>query len=403
LSEKWRSDFPILDREIRGRRMVYLDNAASTHKPTAVLEAMNSFYASGYSNVHRGLHMLSMEATRAFEESRAKVQHFIGAGSPDEIVFTSGATAAINLVAHSYGDSFIEEGQEILITEMEHHANIVPWQMLCHRKGARLVVAPIDDAGELIIEEFEKKLGPDTRLVAVTHTSNVLGTRNPLRELIEAAHGHGVPVLVDGAQAMGHESVDVRALDCDFFVFSGHKMFGPTGVGVLYGKARLLEEMPPFMGGGEMIRSVSFEGTTYRETPSRFEAGTPPIAEAIGLGAAIDYLEAIGLDRIAAHDSGTVEYAFEKLRAIPGLRLVGTAPSRAAIISFVLEGIHPHDAATVLDMEGVAVRAGHHCAQPLMSRYGIPATLRASFALYNNPPEVDALVAGLARVFEVLD
>jgi cysteine desulfurase/selenocysteine lyase len=402
VSEKWRKDFPILGRDVHGRRLVYLDNAASTHKPAAVVEAMERFYSSEYSNVHRGLHKLSMEATRAFEEARGKVQRFIGAATPDEIVFTNGTTAAINLVARTYGDSFIGEGDEILITEMEHHANIVPWQMLCRRTGARLVVAPIDDSGELIVEEFENRLGPDTKLAAVTHTSNVLGTRNPLRELIAAAHRRAVPVLVDGAQAVGHESVDVRMLDCDFFAFSGHKMFGPTGVGILYGRSNLLEKMPPFLGGGEMIRSVSFEQTTYREPPARFEAGTPPIAGAIGLGAAIDYLDAVGLDRIAAHDSETVRYALDKLKAIPGLRLVGMARNRAAIISFVLEGIHPHDVATVLDMEGVAVRAGHHCAQPLMSRFGIPATLRASFALYNNRREVDALVEGLGRALEVL-
>lgn len=402
MSEEWRQDFPILGREVHGRPLVYLDNAASTHKPAAVLEAIERFYSSEYSNVHRGLHKLSMEATRAFEEVRGKVQRFIGAASPDEIVFTTGTTAAINLVARSYGDGFIGEGDEILITEMEHHANIVPWQMLCQRSGARLVVAPIDDSGELLVEEFENKLGSATKLLAVTHTSNVLGTRNPLRRMIDAAHRHGVPVLVDGAQAVGHESVDVRALDCDFFAFSGHKMFGPTGVGILYGRSKMLEKMPPFMGGGEMIRTVSFEQTTYREPPARFEAGTPPIAGAIGLGAAIDYLNTIGLNRIAEHDSETVLYAIERLKEIPGLRLVGTARNRAAIISFVLDGIHPHDAATVLDMQGVAVRAGHHCAQPLMSRFGIPATLRASFALYNRRREVDALVEGLGRVLEVL-
>jgi cysteine desulfurase/selenocysteine lyase len=402
LSAEWRNDFPILGREVHGRPLVYLDNAASTHKPAVVLQAMERFYSSEYSNVHRGLHRLSMEATRAFEEARRKVQRFIGADSPDEIVFTTGTTAAINLVARSYGDGFIGEGDEILITEMEHHANIVPWQMLCRRSGAKLVVAPIDDSGQLVLEELEDRLGPRTRLVAVTHTSNVLGTRNPLGEVIEAARRHGALVLVDGAQAVGHERIDLRTLDCDFFAFSGHKMFGPTGVGVLYGRSSLLEKMPPFLGGGEMIRSVSFEETTYREPPARFEAGTPPIAEAIGLGAAIDYMEGVGIDSIAAHDLRILEHALEKLAAVPGLQLVGTARERAAIVSFVLEGIHPHDAATVLDMEGVAVRAGHHCAQPLMARFGVPATLRASFALYNNREEVDALVNGLGRVREVL-
>jgi cysteine desulfurase/selenocysteine lyase len=396
-----RADFPILARTVRGKPLVYLDNAASTHKPRSVIEAVHRFYSSDYSNIQRGLHQLSVEATRAFEEARAKIQRFIGAGSPEEVIFTSGTTAAINLVAHSFGSRFVGQGDEIVITEMEHHANIVPWQMLCERTGAKLRAAPMNEAGELLLAEYERLLGPRTKLVAVTHTSNALGTRNPLRQIISRAHQENIPVLVDGAQAVAHQNIDVRALDCDFFAFSGHKMFGPTGIGVLYGKSDWLERMPPFLGGGEMISSVTLEQTTYRKPPQRFEAGTPDIAGAIGLGAAVDYLEAIGMERIAAYDAELLEYATGALQAIPGLHLIGRAGDKSAIISFVLEGVHPHDAATVLDLEGVAVRAGHHCAQPLMTRLGLPATVRASLAFYNTREEVDALVAGVRRVFEV--
>jgi len=396
-----RADFPILERLVRGKPLVYLDNAASTQKPRRVIEAVNRFYSSDYSNIQRGLHQLSVEATRSFEEARAKIQRFIGAGSPEEIVFTSGTTAAINLVARSFGDRFVGRGDDIVITEMEHHANIVPWQLLCERTGAKLRAVSMNDAGELQLEEYERLLGPHTRLVALTHTSNALGTRNPLRQVIDMAHEKNIPVLVDGAQAVAHEKIDLRSLDCDFFAFSGHKMFGPTGIGVLYGKSEWLEKMPPFLGGGEMIRTVTLEQSTYRKPPQRFEAGTPNIAGAIGLGAAVDYLDAIGMERIAARDAELLEQATVLLQAIPGLHLIGRAAERSAIISFVLEGIHPHDAATVLDLEGVAVRAGHHCAQPVMKRFGLPATVRASLAFYNNSEEVQALAAGVRRVFEV--
>jgi cysteine desulfurase/selenocysteine lyase len=396
-----RADFPILERKVRGKPLVYLDNAASTQKPLAVIEAVRRFYSSDYSNIQRGLHQLSVEATRRFEQARTKIQRFIGASTPEEIIFTSGTTAAINLVAHSFGERYIGAGDEIIITEMEHHANIVPWQLLCERTGAKLRAIPMSDSGELLLEEYERLLGRRTRLVAITHTSNALGTHNPLGRVIEMAHRRQVPVLVDGAQAMAHGKIDVLSLDCDFFAFSGHKMFGPTGIGVLYGKRDQLENMPPFMGGGEMISSVTLERTTYREPPHRFEAGTPDIAGAIGLGAAVDYLEAFGMERIAAHDAELLEYATGLLSSIPGLRLIGTAPERSAIISFVLEGIHPHDAATVLDLEGIAIRAGHHCAQPVMARFGLPATIRASLAFYNTSEEADALAAGVRRVFEV--
>jgi len=399
---KLREDFPILGRRVHSKPLVYLDNAASTHKPRAVIDAVGRYYLTHYSNVHRGLHKLSSESTEAFEAARSKIQRFIGARDRNEIVFTSGTTGSINLVAHSFGGRFVGEGDEILITQMEHHSNIVPWQLLCERTGARLRFVPLDDSGELILEKYEELLGPRTRLVALSHTSNALGTRNPLGHVIRVAHERGVPVLVDGAQAVAHEKIDVAAMGCDFFAFSGHKMFAPTGVGVLYGRGELLEKMPPFLGGGEMIRSVTLEKTTYKDPPYRFEAGTPDIAGAIGLGFAVDYLESVGMDRIATHDDELLDYATRRLAEIPRLRLIGTARDKSSIVSFVLDDIHPHDVGTIIDLEGVAVRAGHHCAQPVMERYDVPATVRASLACYNTREDVDALVGGIHRVIEVL-
>ncbi|MGH8649859.1 MAG: SufS family cysteine desulfurase, partial [Burkholderiales bacterium] len=359
------------------------------------------FYETECANVHRGLHWMSEEATRDYEGSREKVRQFLGAADVKEIVFVRGTTEAINLVAQSFGRPRFRAGDEILITAMEHHSNIVPWQMLCEEKGARLRVAPIDDAGEIRLDELQKLIGPRTRLVAVGHVSNALGTVNPVREIVTMAHARGVPVLVDGAQAAPHLNVDVQALDCDFYAFSSHKVYGPTGIGVLYGKARLLEAMPPYQGGGDMIRAVTFEKTIYNSLPYKFEAGTPHIAGVIGLGAAVDYLSGVGLERAAAYERELLEYATERARRLPGLRILGTAREKAGVLSFVLEGIHPHDIGTILDREGIAVRAGHHCAMPVMDRFGIPATTRASFSFYNTPQEVDALVAGIERVKEV--
>ncbi len=396
-----RRDFPLLGRRVHGKPLVYLDNAATTQKPRRVLEALDRYYTTECSNVHRGLHELSANATAEFEQARAKIQRLINARAQREVIFVRGTTEAINLVATSYGGGHVGPDDEVLITAMEHHSNIVPWQMLCERSGARLRVAPINDRGELLLDEFEQLLGPRTRIVAAVHVSNVLGTRNPVRRMVELAHARGIPVLLDGAQAMAHERVDVQQLECDFYAFSSHKMFGPTGVGVLYGRAELLEAMPPYQGGGDMIRTVTFEKTTYNELPFRFEAGTPNIAGAIGLGAAIDYLESVGYDEIAAYERELLSHATATLGEIPGVRLIGTAQDKVAVISFVMEGIHPHDIATVLDLEGVAVRAGHHCSQPLMERFGVPATARASLALYNTIEEIDALAAGLHRVREV--
>jgi cysteine desulfurase/selenocysteine lyase len=398
---KIREDFPGLHQQVHGRPLVFLDSAASAQKPRAVLDAIQRFYARDYANIHRGVYELSQRATAAFEAAREKVRRFLGANEAREIVFVRGTTEAINLVAASYGREHVEEGDEVLVTHMEHHSNIVPWQLLCQEKGARLRVAPIDDSGELRMEEFEKLLTPRTRLAAVTHVSNALGTVNPVREIVRLAHAHGIPVLLDGAQAVPHGRVDVRELDCDFYAFSGHKLFGPTGIGVLYGKAEWLEAMPPWQGGGEMILEVRFEGTSFKGIPHKFEAGTPDIAGAVGLGAAIDYLTALDLDAVAAFEHELLEYGSEALAAVPGLRLVGTAREKATVLSFVLEGVHPHDIGTILDREGVAVRTGHHCAQPLMERLGLPATARASLALYNTREDVDALVRGLHRVREV--
>ena len=375
-----RDDFPILKEKVHGKPLVYFDNAATSQKPRAVIEAERKFYLSECSNVHRGVHYLSAQATRAYEDSRAKVQRLINAAEAREIVFVRGTTEAINLVASSYGRQNVGTGDEVIITALEHHSNIVPWQILCEEKGAKLRVAPINDDGELIFEEFEKLLNPRTRFVSVAHVSNALGTINPVRRIIEAAHRRNIPVLLDGAQAAPHLKVDVRELDCDFYTLSGHKLFGPTGIGALYGKARRLEAMPPYQGGGDMISSVSFEKTTYNVIPAKFEAGTPNIAGTIGLGAAIDYVSALGFENLAPYEHDLLVYATEALARIPGLRLIGTAKEKAAVISFVMDGLHPHDVGTVLDQEGIAVRTGHHCAQPLMDRFGVPATTRASLA-----------------------
>ena len=399
--ERIRKDFPILSRPMRGKPLVFLDSAASAQKPQAVLDAIADFYSNHYANIHRGLYELSETATRLHEQARAKVQALLHAAQSREIVFTRNATEAINLVAQSFVRNQIGPGDEVLITCMEHHANIVPWQLICQEKGARLRVAPISDAGELLTDDLEELIGPRTRLVAVAHVSNVLGTVNPVRRIIEVAHGRGVPVLVDGAQAVPRLAVDVQELGCDFYVFSGHKLYGPTGIGALYGRADLLEAMPPYQGGGEMISSVSFEKTSYNEIPYKFEAGTPDIAGAIGLAAAIDYVEAIDLERIAAHEHALLAYGTELLSAIPEVRLIGTAREKTGVLSFVVEGIHPHDVGTILDGEGIAIRAGHHCAQPLMDRLGLPATARASLGLYNDQSDLDRLAEGIRKVIEV--
>lgn len=395
-----RADFPILLRQVNGQPLVYLDNAATSQKPLAVIEAERHYYAHYNANIHRGVHRLSQEATDAYEAARDQVRDLLHAAQREEIVFTRGTTEAINLVASSYGQS-LQAGDEILISEMEHHSNIVPWQLLAQRSGAILRVAPIDDAGQLLVARFASLLNRRTRLVAVTHMSNALGSINPLHTLIELAHGVGAVVLIDGAQAIAHLPVDVTALDCDFYAFSGHKLYGPTGTGVLYGRRALLEAMPPYQGGGDMIRQVSFAGSTWNDLPYKFEAGTPNIAGGIGLGAAIAYVRHIGLPAIAAHEAGLLAYATARAKSCPGLRLVGTAQHKGAILSFTVDGIHPHDVGTILDAQGIAVRTGHHCAMPVMERFAIPATVRASFALYNTRPEVDALFDGLARVREV--
>ena len=395
-----RRDFPILERTVHGKPLVYLDNAATSQKPRSVIDCEARYYAEYNANIHRGVHRLSQEATDAYEAARDTVRRFINAAQREEIVLLRGTTEAINLVAASYGQR-LQPGDEILITAMEHHSNIVPWQLLCERSGALLRVAPINDAGELMLEAFEHLLGPRTKLVALSHLSNALGTINPLQQLTASAHAHGAAVLVDGAQAVPHLKVDVQALACDFYAFSGHKLYGPTGIGVLYGKAALLESMPPWQGGGDMIKQVSFAKTTYNDLPYKFEAGTPNIAGGIALGTAIDYLSWQGLETVAAHERDLLAYATAQATQIPGLRLIGTARSKASILSFVIEGVHPHDVGTILDHEGVAVRTGHHCAMPVMERFGVPATVRASFALYNTRAEVDALFAALAKVREV--
>jgi cysteine desulfurase/selenocysteine lyase len=399
--QRVREDFPILKQRVHGKPLVYLDNAASTQKPQAVIDALHDYYETCNANVHRGVHHLSERATEQYEEARRKVQRFLNAREAREIIFVRGTTEAINLVAATFGRKHVRAGDEVLITAMEHHSNIVPWQILCEETGARLRVAPINDAGELLLDELEGLLGPRTRIVAATHVSNTLGTINPVRRIVELAHRRKIPVLLDGAQAVPHIRVDVQDLDCDFYAFSGHKLYGPTGIGVLYGKAALLEAMPPYQGGGEMISSVTFEKTTYNTLPHKFEAGTPNIAGTIGLGVAIDYVEQLGCEAIAAHEQDLLSYATEKLAAIPGVRLIGTAKERAGSISFVLDGVHPHDIGTILDQEGIAIRTGHHCTQPLMDRYGVPATARAALAFYNTKEEIDALVRGIYQVKEM--
>ncbi len=399
--ERVRRDFPILQRTINGKPLVYLDNAATGQKPQAVIDTISRYYAAENANIHRGVHRLSVDATAAYEGARAKVQRFVGAGRPEEIIFVRSATEAINLVAQAYARPTLEPGDEVLISTMEHHSNIVPWQIVCEQTGSVLRVVPINDAGEFLFEEYEQLLSSRTRLVAVTHVSNALGTINPVRRIIEVAHQRDIPVLVDGAQAAPHLAIDVKELDCDFYAISGHKMFGPSGIGALYGKYELLDDMPPYQGGGEMILSVSFEGTVYNKVPHKFEAGTPNIAGAIGLGATVDYLQQIGLENIAAYEHELLVYATEALSAVPDVRLIGTAKHKAAVLSFLVGDIHPHDVGTILDMEGIAVRTGHHCAQPVMQRFGITATVRASLALYNTTAEIDALVAGVGKVRKV--
>ncbi|HXV35754.1 MAG TPA: cysteine desulfurase [Myxococcota bacterium] len=392
-----RRDFPLL----RDSKLVYLDSAASAQKPQCVIDAIANCYSRDYANIHRGVYELSARATANFEATRAAAQRFIGAADPSEIVFVRNATEAINLVAASYGRSRLRAGDEVLITAMEHHSNIVPWQMLCEEKGARLVVAPIDDRGALILEEFAKRLGARTKIVAVAQISNALGTVNPVAEIAKLAHEHGAVVAIDGAQAVPHQRVDVSRIDCDFYAFSSHKMFGPTGVGVLYGKRALLDAMPPYQGGGSMIQSVTFEKTLYAESPMRFEAGTPDIGGVAGFGAALDYLGEIGLAAVEQHERELLAHATAALAEVPGLRLIGTAPEKAAVLSFTIDGVHPHDVGSILDHEGIAVRSGHHCAQPVMARFGVPATVRASLALYNTREDIDALVAALHTVREL--
>jgi cysteine desulfurase/selenocysteine lyase len=399
--EAVRRDFPILQKKVYGHPLVYLDNAATSQKPRAVIDSISRYYESGNANIHRGVHFLSEHATEEHEAARRTVQGFLNAADKREIIFVRSATEAINLVAQSYGRRHVSAGDEVLITAMEHHSNIVPWQMLCEEKDATLRVLPINERGELRMEELPKLLTPKTKLVAVTQVSNALGSINPIKKIVEMAHSLNIPVLVDGAQAVPHLKVDVQELDVDFYVFSGHKVYGPTGIGVLYGKRALLEAMPPYQGGGDMIRSVTFEKTIYNDLPYKFEAGTPNIGGAIGLGKAIEYITRLGLDNIAAHEHELLVYGTEALTAIPGIRLIGTAAEKAAVISFVMEGIHPHDIGTILDREGIAIRTGHHCAQPVMQCFKIPATARASFALYNTREEIDVLVKGIEKVQEV--
>ena len=399
--DRIRQDFPILARMIREHRLVYLDNAATTQKPQPVLDTLSRYYTAGNANIHRGVYMLSEEATAAYDHARVQVQRLLNARAAHEIVFTRNSTESINLVAQSYGRRNLGPGDEVLITHMEHHSNIVPWQLLCEQVGARLRVAPIDDRGTLQLDELERLIGPRTRLVSVVHLSNSLGTINPVQQIVEMAHARGVPVLIDGSQAVYHMPVDVQALDCDFYVCTGHKLYGPTGIGVLYGREALLEQMPPYQGGGDMIRSVTFEKTTYADLPHKFEAGTPHIAGAIGLGAAVDYLLGVGFDRIGPHEADLLAYGTAALSEVKGLRLIGTAAHKASILAFVMKGAHPHDVGTIVDTEGVAIRTGHHCTQPVMDRFGVPATARASVAMYNTREEIDALVRALERVREM--
>lgn len=397
-----RTDFPVLSRSVNGRPLVYLDNGATTQKPYEVIDAISNYYSAYNANIHRGVHTLSQEASAAYEAARTKVAAFIHAGSDQEIIFTRGTTESINLVAATFGRVHVQAGDEILITGMEHHSNIVPWQLLCEEKQAKLVVVPVDESGAFSIIDFEKNISAVTKLIAVTHVSNTLGTVNPVKELIAIAHSRNIPVLVDGAQAVPHMAVDVTDLDADFYAFSGHKIFGPTGIGVLYVKAALLSKMPPYQGGGGIIKTVTFEKTTYVDGPLKFEAGTPNIAGAIGLGAALDYVSHIGMDRIRAYEHELLLDATAKLLQVPGVRIIGTAVEKAAVISFVVEGLHPFDIGTILDQQGIAVRTGHHCTQPLMERFGIPGTVRASFAFYNTHEEIDRLITGLQKAIKML-
>ncbi|RPI26283.1 MAG: cysteine desulfurase [Acidobacteria bacterium] len=399
--ERVRADFPILKQQIHGHPLVYLDNAATSQKPQSVIDAISRFYSTDNANIHRGVHLLSQRATDAYEGAREKLQRFINAAEPRETIFVRSATEAVNLVARCYGASHVGPGDEIIISAMEHHSNIVPWQMLCEEKGARLRIIPITDEGELILEEYEKLLGPRTRLVSVVHLSNVLGTINPIKEMIRIAHARQIPVFVDGAQAASHLRVDVQDLDCDFYAFSGHKLYGPSGIGVLYGKARFLEEMPPYQGGGDMISTVTFEKTRYNVLPYKYEAGTPNIAGAVGLGAAIDYFEGLGVENVIRYEADLLSYLMESLASVPDVKLIGTAPHKASVQSFSVAGVHPHDIGTIVDEHGVAIRTGHHCAQPLMDFYHVPATARASLAFYNTFDEIDALVAALHKAIEV--
>ncbi len=399
--EKIRADFPILQEKIRNKPLVYLDNAASCQKPNAVIDSISNFYRHDYANIHRGVHTLSVRATDKFESAREKVREFINAASAKEIIFVRGATEAVNLIAQTFGKTKIKAGDEIVITAMEHHSNIVPWQMLCEETGAVLKVAPMNVQGELIYPEFEALLNAKTKLVAVVHMSNALGTINPVKKMIAAAHAKNIPVMLDGAQAIPHISVDVQDLDCDFYVFSGHKLYGPSGIGVMYGKQALLEAMPAYQGGGDMIKTVSFEKSTYAGLPHKFEAGTPGIADVVGLGAAIDYLNEIGMTSIAAYEAELLAYATQQAKQIKGLKIIGEAEEKGAILSFVLDKIHPHDIGTMLDSLGIAIRAGHHCAMPVMEFYGVPATARASFAMYNTKQEIDVLMQGITSLIEV--
>lgn len=396
-----REDFPVLRQTVNGKPLIYLDNAASSQVPQVVIDRGSAYLEDEHSNIHRGVHYLSQKATTAYEGAREKVKRFINAREAKECIFVRGATEGINLVMHGYGRKFIGSGDEIIISAMEHHANIVPWQMLCEEKGARLRVIPMNDAGELLIDEYDALLNERTKFVAVTHISNALGTVNPIKQMIDQAHKYGVPVLIDGAQSAPHMAIDVQDLDCDFFAFSGHKMFAPTGSGIVYGKAALLEKMNPFQGGGDMIKSVTFEKTIYGDLPNKFEAGTPAIASQIGLGAAIDYLSTLDREQAAAHEQELLRYATERITSIEGVRVIGTAREKTSVLSFVIDDIHPHDIGTILDQEGIAVRAGHHCAQPVMQRFNVPATARASFAFYNTKEEVDVLARTIEKVVEI--
>lgn len=399
--ERIRADFPVLHQTVNGKPLIYLDNGASSQVPQVVIDRGSVYIEQEHSNIHRGVHYLSQKATTAYEGAREKVKRFINARESRECIFVRGATEGINLVMHGYGRKFIGAGDEIIISAMEHHANIVPWQMLCEEKGAHLRVIPMNDAGELLLDAYDGLLNERTKFVAVTHVSNALGTINPIKQMIAQAHKYGVPVLVDGAQSAPHMPVDVQDLDCDFYVFSGHKMYAPTGSGLVYGKAELLERMNPFQGGGDMIKTVTFEKTTYADLPNKMEAGTPAIASQIGLGAAIDYLNSIGRDRAALYEAELLKYATERVSAIEGVRIIGTAQHKASVLSFVIDGIHPHDIGTILDQEGIAVRAGHHCAQPVMQRFNVPATARASFAFYNTKAEIDVLANTIQKVIEI--